>query len=202
MRFVLIIALASRIFAQAPSPTICPIEIKKVYPHWPLGQGDPWGSYLMIVFANSSAKTITAARFDVAFVDSMGDTHESVYSYDSDTKVKPGKSSHPSWEDGVYAGDVGHKIGAVVWAKKIRFTDDTFFVDDGTHSCGTRNTTNQIQEANPRPVPTPTPASTGSDKLKGICHQFYTLTSEKKASELTASEVSAVNSCQKDGFYN
>jgi hypothetical protein len=116
----------------------CPIEVKQIHPHWLFGDGDPWGSYLLIQFTNTSTKTIVAVRFGVAFVDALADAHQSVYSYDSDSTVKPGKSSHPVWSDGVYAGSPGHKVGAIVWVEKLRFADDTFFVNDGSRSCGAR----------------------------------------------------------------
>ena len=122
--------------AADPPQSSCPIGIKQIHPHWLFGDGDPWGSYLMVQFTNNSSKTIAAVRFGVAFVDALADTHESVYSYDSDSTVKPGKSSHPLWSDGVYAGSLGHKVGAIVWVEKLRFADNTFFVDNGTHSCG------------------------------------------------------------------
>lgn len=123
--------------AAAPQLTpACPIAITRIHPHWIIGQGDPWGSYLLIQFTNTSPKIIAAVRFGVAFVDALADTHESVYNYDSDSAVKPGKSSHPSWDDGVYAGAPGHKVGAIVWVQKLRFADGTFFVDDGRRSCG------------------------------------------------------------------
>lgn len=119
-------------------PSNCPIEIRRLNPHSisEPGGGDPWGSYLMIQFSNVSPKTIVAVRFDVSFVDALGDKHESVYSYDSDSTVKPGKTSRSAWGDGVYAGSLGHKVGAIVWVQKLRFADDTFFRDDGSHSCG------------------------------------------------------------------
>jgi hypothetical protein len=131
------VALGSgfRTVAQEPL-SACPIAVQQIHPHWILGDGDPWGSYLLIQFRNTSSKTIAAVRFGVAFVDALADKHESVYSYDSDSTVKPGKSSHPEWSDGVYAGSPGHKVGAIVWVEKLRFADNTFFVDDGTHSCG------------------------------------------------------------------
>lgn len=128
--------IAGRAAVEERLSAACPIEIKQIHPHWIFGSGDPWGSYLLIVFTNNSTKTIAAVRFGVAFVDALGDTHNSVYSYDSDSTVKPGKSSKPEWTDGVYAGELGHKVGAIVWVEKLRFADDTFFVDDGGHTCG------------------------------------------------------------------
>lgn len=146
-------------FAQeASTPAACPILIQQIHPHWIFGEGDPWGSYLLVVFKNTSSKTIAAVRFGVSFVDALADTHQSVYSYDSDSTVKPGKSSKPEWSDGVYAGSLGHKVGAIVWVEKARFADNTFFMDDGSHSCGAQNTVAGQLTAPPHPSQTATPA--------------------------------------------
>ncbi len=124
------------------SQTSCPIEFQKVDPHsLPFSSGlldsekDPWDHYLRIEYRNAAPKTIIAIRFGVAFVDALADANESVYSYTSDGIVKPGKTAKPYWGDGVYFHEYGWKMGAVAWVEKVRFSDNTFFVDDGSHSC-------------------------------------------------------------------
>jgi hypothetical protein len=120
----------------------CPIEFQKVDPHSiPLTSGllgsdaDPWDHYLRIEYKNISDKTIIAIRFGVSFVDAMAEAKESVYSYDSSAIVKPGKTEKPYWGDGVYFHQYGYRMSAIAWLEKVRFADNTFFVDDGSHSC-------------------------------------------------------------------
>jgi len=120
----------------------CPIEFQKVDPHsYPFTAGmlgsdkDPWDHYLRIEYRNASAKTIIAIRFGVAFVDALAEANRSVYSYDSSEVVKPGKTAKPYWGDGVYFHQYGWRMGAIAWVEKVRFSDNTFFVDDGSHSC-------------------------------------------------------------------
>jgi hypothetical protein len=124
------------------SPSSCPIDLQKVDPHsYPFTAGmlgsekDPWDHYLRIEYKNASAKTIIAIRFGVAFVDALAEADKSVYAYDSDEVVKPGKVAKPYWGDGVYFHQYGTRMGAIAWVEKVRFSDNTFFVDDGSHSC-------------------------------------------------------------------
>jgi hypothetical protein len=49
--------------------------------------------------------------------------------------VKPGKVSKPYWGDGVYFHEYGYSMGANVWVDKIRFSDNSFFEDDGSKVC-------------------------------------------------------------------
>ena len=124
-------------------PSSCPIEFQKVDPHsYPLTAGmlggpdkDPWDHYLRIEYRNVSDKTIVAIRFGVAFVDALAEANRSVYSYDSSEVVKPSKAAKPYWGDGVYFHQYEYRMGAIVWVEKLRFSDNTFFVDDGSHSC-------------------------------------------------------------------
>jgi len=125
---------------QSPSP--CPIEFQKVDPHSiPLTSGllgsdaDPWDHYLRIEYKNVSDKTIIAIRFGVSFVDAMAEAEQSVYSYDSSSIVQQGKTEKPYWGDGVYFHQYGYRMSAVAWLEKVRFADNTFFVDDGSHFC-------------------------------------------------------------------
>jgi hypothetical protein len=121
----------------------CPIEFQKVDPHsFPLASGllgtdkDPWDHYLRIEYKNVTTKTIIAIRFGVAFVDAMAEANKAVYSYNSPEVVKPNKVAKPFWGDGVYFHEYGWRMGAIAWLEKVRFADNTFFVDDGSHSCG------------------------------------------------------------------
>jgi hypothetical protein len=125
-----------------PLPPACPIEFQKVDPHsFPFSSGllgaekDPWDHYLRIEYKNATTKTIVAVRFGVAFVDAMAEANKSVYSYDSSEVVKPNKVAKPYWGDGVYFHQYGGRMGAVAWLEEVRFADNTFFVDDGSHSC-------------------------------------------------------------------
>ena len=141
--------------------------IEEIHPHWLMGNGDPWGSYLLLKFKNVTSKTLAATRFGVSFVDALADAHESVYNYDDDKSIKPGKSDLPEWGDGVYAGDLSHKVGAIVWVEKVRFADNTNFVDDGSHSCGAKNGVAAQRMASSSPPPSRTPAES-STLLEGV----------------------------------
>lgn len=124
--------------AELPAPPLqpCPILMEQIHPRWAWGYGgDPWNSYLMVKFRNTSDKTIVSIRFRAAFIDSFGEEYVSVYYYDADSKIKPGKSSHSEWPDGVYVGEWG-KTRANVWMEKVLFSDGTSLIDDGTHTCG------------------------------------------------------------------
>jgi hypothetical protein len=125
---------------QQPPP--CPIEFQKVDPNsmpWTAGllgpDKDPWDHYLRIEYKNISGKAIIATKFGVAFVDALADARESVYSYTSDEIVQPGKIAKPYWGDGAYFNQYGWRMSAIAWLEKVRFADNTFFVDDGSHSC-------------------------------------------------------------------
>lgn len=120
----------------------CPIEVQKVNPlSYPLTAGlmgsdqDPWDRYLRIEFKNTSPRSIIAIRFQVEFVNSLAEAKPSVYSYTSDEVVKPGKVSKPYWGDGVYFHEYGYSMRAIAWADKIRFSDSSFFEDDGSRIC-------------------------------------------------------------------
>jgi hypothetical protein len=159
--------MTGRAVGQQPSPS-CPIEFQKVDPHsLPFTSGllgsekDPWDHYIRIEYKNMSAKTIIAIRFGVAFVDALAEANESVYSYASDQIVKPSKVAKPYWGDGVYFHQYGSRMGAVAWLEKVRFADDTFFVDDGSHSCwfppsAGRARPTQLPAAAPPPPSEPT----------------------------------------------
>jgi hypothetical protein len=148
----------------------CPIELLKVDPHSiPLSSGllgsdkDPWDHYLRIEYKNSSSKTIIAIRFGVAFVNAMAEANESVYSYDSSEIVKPGKTTKPYWGDGVYFNQYGYRMAARAWLEKVRYSDNTFFVDDGSRSCAFP----------PRPrEATPSTAQFGLDQAKANSEAF------------------------------
>jgi len=155
-------------------PSSCPIEFQKVDPHsYPFTAGmlgsdkDPWEHYLRIEYRNASAKTIIAIRFGVAFVDALAEANRSVYSYDSSEVVKPGKTAKPYWGDGVYFHQYGTRMGAIAWVEKVRFSDNTFFVDGGSHSCASpkraprlssQPTAPVIASSQPRTPPTVTPS--------------------------------------------
>jgi hypothetical protein len=124
------------------SQNLCPIEVQKVDPKsYPLSAGllgaekDPWDRYLRIEYKNTSGKSIVAIRFEVEFINSLAEAKPSVYSYVTNEIVQPGKISKPYWGDGVYFQEYGYSIQAVAWAQKIRFSDNTFFVDDGSKIC-------------------------------------------------------------------
>jgi len=119
--------------------------VQKVNPlSYPLTAGlagsdqDPWDRYLRIEFKNISPKPIIGIRFQVEFVNSLAEAKPSVYVYTSDEVVKPGKVSKPYWGDGVYFHEYGFSMRAIVWADKIRFSDNSFFEDDGNRICSLR----------------------------------------------------------------
>jgi len=89
---------------------------------------------LLLVYRNTSPKKIIGIRFGVSFTDSLGDFNESVYDYDAQASLKPGKKTNSEWEDGVYVGQI-QKVKARVWLKKIKFEDGTTFTDDGKKAC-------------------------------------------------------------------
>lgn len=136
-------------FAQQPSA--CPIEFQKVDPNSnPLtagllaqGDHDPWDHYLRIEYKNISNKTVIAIRFGVAFVDALADVNRSMFAYDSTEIVKPGKTAKPYWGDGAYFHQYGYRMQAIVWLEKARFSDNTFFNDNGSHACGFPAVVNQ-----------------------------------------------------------
>jgi len=139
---ILLAALGVMPMIAQTVPSPCPIEFQKVDPHsLPFTAGllssdkDPWDHYLRIEYKNASAKTIIAIRFGVAFVDAMAEANQSVYSYDSPEIVKPDKVAKPYWGDGVYFHQYGYRMSAIAWLEKVRFADNTYFVDDGSHSC-------------------------------------------------------------------
>lgn len=205
---IIVLVLATPAVAQKTDPPAgCPILIQQIHPHWVLGEGDPWGSYLRVVFENTSSKTIAAVRFGVSLVDTLADAHQSVYSYDSDSTVKPGKSSNPKCSDGVYAGYPGQKAGTVVWVEKLRFADNTFFVDDGSHSCGA-----QVTAAGRLTAPSHPAQIIGGElkeqslsektaDAKRNCHVVFEATVDRKISDLTVREEQNVRACQSLGFY-
>lgn len=126
----------------AYSQSSCPIELQKVDPRaYPftsdlLGSDqDPWDSYLRIEYKNTSGKSIVGIRFQVEFVNSLAEATPSVFAYTSDEVVKPGKVSKPYWGDGVYLHEYGYSMGAIAWVNKIRFSDSSFFEDDGSRVC-------------------------------------------------------------------
>jgi len=123
---------------------------------------DPWDHYLRIEYKNVSGKTIIAIRFGVSFVNAMAEARESVYSYDSSPVVKPGKTDKPYWGDGVYFNQYGDRMSAFAWLEKVRLSDNTYFVDDGSHSCSFPKRT----AAPPlNPTSPPTTAATGDPML-------------------------------------
>jgi hypothetical protein len=144
----------------AHSQNSCPIELQKVDPlAFPWGAGllgsdqDPWDRYLRIEYKNTSEKSIVGIRFQVEFVNSLAEARPSVYAYTSDEFVKPGKVSKPFWGDGVYFHEYGYSMGAIVWVDKIRFSDSSFFQDDGSRVCSFPK---QKRPADvPGPVPSP-----------------------------------------------
>jgi PEGA domain len=124
------------------SQNSCPIELQKIDPRsYPFSAGllgseqDPWDSYLRIEYRNTSGKSIVGIRFQVEFVNSLADAKPSVYAYTSDEVVKPGNVSKPYWGDGVYLHEYGRSMGAIAWVDKIRFSDNSFFDDDGARVC-------------------------------------------------------------------
>jgi hypothetical protein len=141
----------------------CIISIDKVNAHaFPVmaamlgSDADPWDSYLQIEYTNLGPRPIAAVKFSVKFTDSLGDSQPSVYSYTSDQIVKPRKKAKPFWGDGVYFHQIGLRISATAYLEKIRFTDGTSWIDDGSQSCASNNLPlSEQNEAAPAKVPEP-----------------------------------------------
>ena len=190
---LLIAAVAS---GQAP-PSSCPIEFQTVDPNsGPILAGsaevDPWNHYLRIEYKNASAKTIIAIRFGVAFVDALAEANESVYSYDSSSVVKPGKIARPSWGDGVYFHQYGSRMGAIVWVEKVRFSDDTFFVDDGSHSCASPKRPSELSSRQTAPVVEPSQSSIPTAASPAMLEQVVTNSEAGKGSPAAAASLASV----------
>jgi hypothetical protein len=135
-RLAALVMAAHATSAQAALPIVpCPILIPQIWTHR-YSDTDPWHSALWIKITNTTPKAITAIRFGVAFTDAFGTRKVSPYGRGSDLLLKPGKSSSYGWDDGVEAGDIMRRTGAIVWMEKVLFADGSVIVDDGTHSCG------------------------------------------------------------------
>jgi PEGA domain len=140
--WIMVLLAMLSLSSVAYSQNSCPIELQKIDPRsYPFTSGllgsdqDPWDSYLRIEYKNASGKSIVGIRFQVEFVNSLAEATPSVFAYTSDEVVKPGKVSKPYWGDGVYLHEYGYSIGAIAWVDKIRFSDSSFFDDDGSRVC-------------------------------------------------------------------
>jgi hypothetical protein len=177
-------------------PSSCPIEFQKVDPHsYPLTADllgtdkDPWNHYLRIEYKNVSAKTIIAIRFGVTFIDALAEANQSVYSYNSSEIVKPGKTTKPYWGDGVYFHQYGNRMGATAWLEKVRFADNTFFSDDGSHFCAWPKPAHKLSSQPAIPLPTPSQGGpvTADPALKQV------MTNSEAAKGSPAAAASLVN---------
>lgn len=107
-----------------------PVTITRVEPHSHAlcalaHSDDQWGSCLIVSYKNVSSKPISAIRFEVSFVDALGDIVPSDSSYVDDRKLKPGKSQTVMWGDGYYWHQIGDRMQANVSIQKIAFADGT-----------------------------------------------------------------------------
>ena len=120
------------------SQQTCPVQIEKIGNGAKAGMmagllgAGPLGHPLEIRYANRSDKPVAAIRFGVGYLNSM---HELSYVGTVDTKdshlLKPGKSY------GVVSSEIfGTEKKPMAWVEKVRFSDDTYWSDDGSRSCG------------------------------------------------------------------
>ncbi len=128
--------------AQVQAGAVCPVNVTSINANWtgnllnPHPGNDPWEHYLRLDFVNRSDKPVVAIRFEAHFIDAFGESTPSQSSYDVTTiNLKPGGSEYQWWGDGVYFNAIGWSMTAEIRVEKIKFGDDTVFVNDGKHLC-------------------------------------------------------------------
>jgi hypothetical protein len=115
----------------------CPVEIQSVYPQ-AVVYGQP-GRYLQIRYRNVSGKDIRAIKFGALFFNALDEPTDSFTRYiDSEElkwdekKVNQGKFPERSSQWSQYFATV-EKADAYV--AKVKFSDGTFWQDDGSYRC-------------------------------------------------------------------
>jgi hypothetical protein len=89
---------------------------------------------MFLELANTTEKKIVGAKFDVQYVDSVGDVHESVFHYTSTDTVKPNKKHRYSWLAEHW--DVQDSNGGTIaWIHKLLFDDGSTWEDHGVRTC-------------------------------------------------------------------
>jgi hypothetical protein len=93
------------------------------------------GHYLETQWLNESGKEIKAIESGTEYIDVMGDRSVGSLLVSQNSKpIKPGET-HRGYSEDVIDRLVNGKGEVTVWVSRIRFIDDTFWSDNGSHSC-------------------------------------------------------------------
>jgi hypothetical protein len=126
--------LSTALFAQsAPAtPSGCPVEILEANPQYHQYTSVAVRTYLQIRFRNVSGKEIRALKFGALF---FNDLDEPTASYTSYIDSNPIKADDKRDKTGLWNqySDIVAKADA--YLIKVKFTDGTFWEDNGSYRC-------------------------------------------------------------------
>lgn len=122
---VLLIAVAGVLTAQD-----CPVRVLHVYK----SQIQPGGSLLNLSLQSTSDKEVKDADFAVMILDSAGEPHALMGSFESG-KIKAGTKKLKRYSIGREVLDPFTRVKFQAWPHTVQFADGTSWKDDGTHSC-------------------------------------------------------------------